>query len=101
MLRVGAPFLRQHPYLQWELTACSTRLVVVVDDPAEAHRAPAELAVVTALPDFCVRLARSTAPHPPTDPGIAPRAPIPEPPAPGEPLRPVHVLAELARRLPP
>jgi benzoylformate decarboxylase len=77
-----------------------TRVVVVVDDPAEAHRAPADLAVVTALPDFCDRLARCI-PTRPAATGPAPRSPHPAPPGPGEPLRAAHVLAALAQRLPP
>jgi benzoylformate decarboxylase len=35
-----------------------TRVVVITDDPDETQRAPADLAIVTALPDFCARLAR-------------------------------------------
>ncbi|HXA58900.1 MAG TPA: thiamine pyrophosphate-dependent enzyme [Streptosporangiaceae bacterium] len=99
VLCVGAPFLRQYPYTQGELTESATRVVVVTDDPAEAHRAPADLAVVTALPDFCDQLAR----HTPTRPAASeptPRPPHPAPPAPGEPLRAAHVLAALAQRLP-
>jgi thiamine pyrophosphate-dependent acetolactate synthase large subunit-like protein len=99
VLCVGAPFLRQYPYTQGELTESATRVVVVTDDPAEAHRAPADLAVVTALPDFCHRLARRTttrsAASEPT-----PRPPHAAPPAPGEPLCAAHVLAALAQRLP-
>jgi benzoylformate decarboxylase len=99
VLCVGAPFLRQYSYTPGALASSTTRVVVVTDDPAEAQRAPAELAVVTALPDFCDRLARRTPPRPTTsDP--APPVPHPEPPAPGEPLRPAHVLAALAQRLP-
>lgn len=99
VLCVGAPFLRQYPYTQGELTESATRVVVVTDDPAEAHRAPADLAVVTALPDFCDQLARRT----PTRSAASeptPRPPHPAPPAPGEPLRAAHVLAALAQRLP-
>ncbi|MFD4526810.1 thiamine pyrophosphate-dependent enzyme [Streptomyces sp. NPDC058470] len=97
LLCVGAPFLRQYPYAPGELTGA--RVVVVTDDPAEAHRAPAELAVVAALPDFCDRLARRTPPRPATTEPV-PRAPHPEPPAAGEPVSPSHVLAALAQRLP-
>ncbi|MEV7344339.1 thiamine pyrophosphate-dependent enzyme [Streptomyces sp. NPDC093544] len=94
---VGAPFLRQYPYAPGELTGA--RVVVVTDDPAEAHRAPAELAVVAALPDFCDRLARRTPSRPATSEPVV-RAPHPEPPAAGELLSPSHVLAALAQRLP-
>ncbi|MFC9846220.1 thiamine pyrophosphate-dependent enzyme [Streptomyces sp. NPDC060223] len=97
LLCVGAPFLRQYPYAPGELTGA--RVVVVTDDPAEAHRAPAELAVVAALPDFCDRLARRTPPRPATKAPVQ-RAPHPGPPADGEALSPSHVLAALAERLP-
>lgn len=97
LLCVGAPFLRQYPYAPGELTRA--RVVVVTDDPAEAQRAPAELAVVAALPDFCDRLARRTPSRPATSEPI-PRTAHPEPPAAGEPLSPSHVLAALAQRLP-
>jgi benzoylformate decarboxylase len=98
VLCVGAPFLRQYPYTPGKLT--DARVVVVTEDPAEAQRAPAELAVVTPLPDFCDRLARRTPPREPSN-GTAPHRPQPpEPPLPGEPLSPSHVLAALAERLP-
>jgi thiamine pyrophosphate-dependent acetolactate synthase large subunit-like protein len=99
VLCVGAPFLRQYNYAPGALTQSTARVVVVTDDPAEARRAPAELAVVTPLPDFCAQLALRTAPRSAAS-EPAPRAPHPEPPAPGEPLRPAHVLAALAQRLP-
>ncbi|MFD4410076.1 thiamine pyrophosphate-dependent enzyme [Streptomyces sp. NPDC058476] len=97
VLCVGAPFLRQYPYAPGRLT--DARVVVVTDDPAEAQRAPAELAVVTALPDFCDRLARRTPPRPAAAEPIR-HAAHAEPPSPGERLSPAHVLAALARRLP-
>ncbi|MFJ6567617.1 thiamine pyrophosphate-dependent enzyme [Streptomyces sp. NPDC091292] len=102
VLCVGAAFLRQYPYAPGKLT--DARVVVVTDDPAEAHRSPAELAVVSPLPDFCDRLAHRTPRRPPAD------RPLPTPakaadrrhhvPAAGEPLSPTHVLAALAERLP-
>jgi benzoylformate decarboxylase len=97
VLCVGAPFLRQYPYAQGVLT--DAQVVVVTDDPAEAHRAPAALAVVTDLPDFCDRLARRTPPRPSARAAAA-RATAPAPPASGEQLTPRHVLAALGERLP-
>ncbi|MDX6356694.1 MAG: benzoylformate decarboxylase, partial [Streptomyces sp.] len=64
VLVVGAPFLRQYPYGQGRLTEPGTRVAVITDDPAEAHRAPADLAVVTELAGFCDRLARRIPPRP-------------------------------------
>ncbi|GHJ42427.1 thiamine pyrophosphate-dependent enzyme [Streptomyces sp. TS71-3] len=99
VLVVGAPVLRQYPYDEGPLVRPGTRLVLVTDDPAEAHRAPAELAVLTPLPDFVARLAAQV---PGRDgEGARPaRRPRPAPPAAGEPLRAAHVLAALAERLP-
>ncbi|MFF4750201.1 thiamine pyrophosphate-dependent enzyme [Streptomyces sp. NPDC002514] len=99
VLCVGAPFLRQYPYTPGKLT--DARVVVVTDDPAEARRAPAELAVLTPLPDFCDRLARRTPARGPAAGPAVPRPRRPEPPRPGEPLSPSQVLAALAERLPP
>jgi benzoylformate decarboxylase len=78
------------------------RVGLVTDDPAEAHRSPAELALLGSTSAVCEALlerlpsgARPTAtfrrPAPPA---------APAPPAPGAPLRAAHVLAALAERLP-
>ena len=105
VLCVGAPFLRQYPYAPGELIVPRTRVVVVVDDPAEAHRAPAALAIVTVLPDFCEQLANLVPERPIPDLALGARSfrstARPEPPAADEPLRAAHVLAALAERLPP
>ncbi|MEV6055865.1 thiamine pyrophosphate-dependent enzyme [Streptomyces sp. NPDC052107] len=99
VLCVGAPFLRQYPYAPGKLT--EARVIVVTDDPAEAHHSPAGLAVVTPLPDFCDRLVRRTPVRATAaEPEPLRRAARPGPPAPGEPLTPAHVLAALAERLP-
>jgi benzoylformate decarboxylase len=99
VLCVGAPFLRQYPYAPGRLT--DARVIVVTDDPAEAHHSPAGLAVVTPLPDFCDHLARRTpARATAAEPEPLRRATHPDPPAMGEPLTPAHVLAALAERLP-
>ncbi|MFF2847795.1 thiamine pyrophosphate-dependent enzyme [Streptomyces sp. NPDC058001] len=103
VLCVGAPFLRQYPYAPGKLT--DARVVVVTDDPAEAHHSPAELAVVTPLPDFCDRLAHRTPRRvserqDPARQVPVRQAPVPQVPAAGEPLSPAQVLAALAERLP-
>jgi benzoylformate decarboxylase len=46
VLAVGAPVFRQYPYEPGPFVAEGTRLAVVTDDSAEAHRSPVELAVV-------------------------------------------------------
>ena len=77
-----------------------TRLALVTDDPAEAHRSPSELTVLAEPSAVCrglvTRLPRALGP----EPGPFPRPASPPPPAPGEPLRAGHVLAALAERLP-
>ncbi|NJQ03201.1 thiamine pyrophosphate-dependent enzyme [Streptomyces zingiberis] len=98
VLAVGAPVLRQYGYQDGPLAPATTRLALVTDDPAEAERAPVGLAVVAPLPGFCAALAERTPARAATF--AAARPPSPAPPAPGEPLRPEHVLAALARRMP-
>jgi benzoylformate decarboxylase len=101
VLAVGAPVLRQYPYEPGPLFEPGTRVALVTDDPAEAHRSPADLAVLAAPATLCAELARVL----PDPTGSAPkpmeRPPAPAPPAAGEPLRAGHVLAALADRLPP
>jgi benzoylformate decarboxylase len=100
VLAVGAPVFRQYPFEPGPLVEPGTRVVVVTDDPAEAHRSPADLAVLAAPAALCAELVRVL----PEPSGRAPkpmeRPPAPEPPATGEPLRAAHVLAALAERLP-
>src|SRR5207244_3610415 len=43
VLVVGAPVFRQYPYEPGRLVPDGTRVAVVTDDPAEAHRSPADL----------------------------------------------------------
>ncbi|MFI7222506.1 thiamine pyrophosphate-dependent enzyme [Nonomuraea angiospora] len=123
VLAVGAPVFRQYPYAPGPLVAAGTSIAVITDDPAEAHRSPADLAYLASPSAVCARL---TALLPPSSPaadrapaelpaaGQAPASDIPEPPAAerapapnipelppaGRPLRAAHVLRELARRLP-
>jgi benzoylformate decarboxylase len=101
VLAVGAPAFRQYSYEPGPLTADGTRVAVVTDDPAEAHRSPAELALIAAPAAACRALverlpAREARPAPQRTPA----APVP-PPAPGQPLRAAHVLSALADRIPP
>ena len=79
--------------------APGTRLAVVTQDPAEAHRSPVELAVLGDPAAICAALAEAVEPARPRRPAAARAAPAP-PPAPGEPMRAGHVLAALAERLP-
>jgi benzoylformate decarboxylase len=101
VLVVGAPALRQYPYATGPLVHEGTRLVLVTDDPGEAHRAPVDLAVLTPLPAFCAELAGAVPPRPAAvRPDFRGRAAAVEPPREGEPLRAAHVFAAFAGRLP-
>ncbi len=101
VLAVGAPVFRQYPYEPGPLVEPGTRVALVTDDPAEAHRSPVDLAVLAAPAGLCAELVRVL----PEPAGAAPRPmerpAAPEPPAEGQPLRAAHVLAALAERLPP
>ena len=99
ILAVGAPIFRQYNYEPGPLVNPGTRLAQVTDDPDEAHRSPSELTVLAEPSAVCAGLAerleqRSGQPAPRAQPEPPP------PPNPGEPLRPHHVFAALAERLP-
>ncbi len=80
-----------------------TRVAVITDTAAEALRSPCDLALVAPVAGACAAVAAAVRPRAPAP---APRAPLhtppppPAPPGPGEPLRPGHVFAALAERLP-
>jgi benzoylformate decarboxylase len=78
----------------------TTRVAVLTDDPAEAHRSPCELAVIAPVPAAAAALAEqlSQRDREPPDPLRRPAAP--PPPAPGEPLTAAHVLSALGERIP-
>ena len=97
VLVVGAPVLRQYPYEDGPFVAEGVRVVEVSQDPAEVHRSPADLAVLTDPGVFCAGLAGRVTRREPS--GRAPRAvPTVPPPGPGEPMRAPHVFALLAER---
>ncbi len=100
VLAVGAPVFRQYVYEPGPLVERGTRLAVVTEDPAEAHRSPVDLALLAPPAAVCELLveelpSRDAPPPPRPEPPVAP-----EPPGPGQPLRAAHVLAALAERLP-
>jgi benzoylformate decarboxylase len=101
VVAIGAGAFRL--YLFDEPTAVvepGTRVAVITEDQAEAHRSPCELAVVGSVASACGALAAAV----PQRDGDAPepmrRPPAPSPPEPGAPLTPGHVFAGVARRLP-
>ncbi|MFL5974400.1 MAG: thiamine pyrophosphate-dependent enzyme [Solirubrobacterales bacterium] len=99
VLAIGAPVLRQYEYEPGRLVDGGTRVAVVTDDPDEAHRSPADLAVLASPAAVCAALAERVGER---DGVLSPAggAPAASPPADGEPLRAKHVLAALADRLP-
>jgi benzoylformate decarboxylase len=109
VLTVGAPVFRQYGYEPGPLVEPGTTIALVTDDPAEAHRSPAELAYLARPDQVCARLAELVPPRGP-GPGRVPATPVPsrEPgsaalraePVTDGPLRPVRVLRALAARLP-
>ena len=57
VLAVGAPVFRQYAYEPGPLVEPGTTIALVTDDPAEAHRSPAELAYLARPAEVCARLA--------------------------------------------
>ncbi len=96
VLVVGTGALRQYQYDGGPLFAEGTRVAVITRDPDEAHRSPAELAVLGDPAAICDALSRVLAPR---QLAAVPRE-RPAAPDPREPLRPAHVLHALAERLP-
>jgi benzoylformate decarboxylase len=82
------------------MVAEGTRVAVLTDDPAEAHRSPCELAVVAPVAGACAALAEQLLQRDDPPPAPLVRPPAPPAPAAGEPLTAGHVLAALGERLP-
>jgi len=78
-----------------------TRVAVVSAYAEEAHRSPAEVAVVGPVAEVCAALASRLLQRDGATPIRLASPPRPAPPAPGEPLRSTHVIDALAARLPP
>jgi thiamine pyrophosphate-dependent acetolactate synthase large subunit-like protein len=102
VLAIGTNALRVYLYDEpVPLLDPGTRVAVITEDPAEAHRSPCEIAVVAPVASVCRALAARVSQRE-GEVASAPmrRPPPPAPPAAGEPLRAGHVLAALAERLP-
>ena len=100
VLSVGAPVFRQYPFTAGPLVESGTRVVLVTDDPAEAHRSPAEIAVLATPAAVCAQLAERLTPRGGAQAPLFERPEAPTPPRSGERLRAGHVLSALAERLP-
>jgi benzoylformate decarboxylase len=97
VLVVGAPAFRQYPYSPGPLYPAGTRVAVVTDDPAEAHRSVAELSVLAPVAGVCAELARRV-PGREQAPALPARGPLTAL-ASGNPLRAGHVFDALRERL--
>jgi thiamine pyrophosphate-dependent acetolactate synthase large subunit-like protein len=100
VLVIGGPVLRQYPYMEGRFAPVETRFVVITQDPVEAHRSPAAVALIAQPAAACAQLARAlpqreVPPPPPYEP-----PPTLAPPGDGKPLRAGHVLQALAHRVP-
>jgi len=98
---VGTSAFRQYQFEPGPLAPASTRIAVVTNDPAEAHRSPAELAVVGPPSAICQLLADAVRDRPGAPAPVARRAALPAPPGEGDALCAADVLGALARRLSP
>ncbi|MEV5554197.1 thiamine pyrophosphate-dependent enzyme [Nonomuraea wenchangensis] len=81
VLAVGAPVFRQYPYVPGPLVAPGTTVVVITDDPSEAHRSAADLAYLAAPAATCTRLS-ALLPTPTPTAGPSDEASVVEGPAP-------------------
>ncbi|HEX7744285.1 MAG TPA: thiamine pyrophosphate-dependent enzyme, partial [Micromonosporaceae bacterium] len=97
-LVVGTGAFRQYPYEPGPLVPDGLTVLVVSDDPDELHHSRADLAVLADPATFCAALAERVSSR--QVPPPARHMPVVEPPAPGEPMRAVHVFLALAERLP-
>jgi benzoylformate decarboxylase len=100
VLVAGAAAFRQFGYEPGPLLELGTRVVVLTDDPAEAHRSVADTAFLGPVGPLCEAVAERVPPRPP--PSRAARRPARprRPPGPGAPMRPGHLFDALAARLP-
>lgn len=100
VLVVGGPVLRQYPFTEGRLAAEGTRFAVITQDPVEAHRSPAAIAVIAPPAAACAYLARSLSQRDAPAPSPYEPPPVHTPPPAGERLRAGHVLQALAERVP-
>ena len=97
---VGTCAFRFYLFDEGPAVQAGTALALITDDPAEAHRSPVELALLAAPAAACAALAERLPQRDGELPPPRERPAAPPAPAPGAPLRPGHVLAALAERLP-
>lgn len=101
VLTFGGPLWRQYAPDGGGYVNEGTGTVVVTEDPAEAHRSHADLAVIGAPVALAARLASRVATRTSVLLPTPERAARPARPAPGRPMEAGHVYAALAAKLPP
>ena len=99
VLAVGTPAFRLYTYDPGLVVEAATRVAVVGDDPDDVLRSPCDLALLASPAAVCSALA-ARLPQRSGAVAALERPVAPAPPAPGEPLRPAHVVAALAAGLP-
>ncbi len=100
ILSVGAPVFRQYAYVPGPLLPDGATIGLITDDADEAHRSPADVALLAPPASACRLLAERVSARDAQPPASHVVPPAPVPPAPGEPMIAGHVLAALAERLP-
>jgi len=100
VVAVGVPIFRQYIYEPGPFVEPGTRLAMITNTPEEAHRSPADLALLAPPAAVCEMLVGELPAREGPRPPARPAPPPVEPPAEGEPLRASHVLAALGERLP-
>jgi benzoylformate decarboxylase len=98
VVSIGAPVFRQYRFDSGPLVDPGTRLALVTEDAAEAHRSPVDFALVANVADVCRQLVDLVPQRTPRG-GSSAEPELPHLPGEG-PLRPSDVFAELARLLP-
>ncbi len=97
---VGAPVLRQYNFEPGEMFPASARVILLTEDADEAHRSPADLAIIADLASTLERVSERVDAQPEVRASISfARRPLPTPDD-AEPLRASHVMGMLATRLP-
>jgi benzoylformate decarboxylase len=102
VLVVGTHALRQYPFRDGPLFPDGTRIVLLTDDPDQANRSAADLALIGDVPGMLDALTAAL-PAATTQRDAAPPAGAGfalDPPAAGQPMRAAHVFGLLADSLP-
>ncbi len=97
ILAVGAPVLRQYNFEPGAMFDANATVVQITEDADEAHRSPADIAVVADIASTVTHLLPEVTPRDSAAPTVN-RRPRPAPPVAGEPLRASHVMALLAEK---